>query len=270
MKKWVFIIASVFLLIGAAGCQKSSSQADLLNTPIVSEEVSPQITEHSNDSSTTPATTAGVRYDDSLIEEIYSEEGSYTDEVGNTYQYSYHIPALIADTLDAQTINNEIRQDMGGIVQREMDGMKDGLSLGYLSVSWESYWHGSRVFLVMQSESDFSFTDYKVFSYDFAEGKRVTNEMLLESLGVTQQEFLDGMKKAAERVYTDLYQGISEEERGNMGYQERLAWTLSDENLNMDLMIYLDKDGILSVITPIGSLAGADWYYHIVYPFAEG
>ena len=34
--------------------------------------------------------------------------------------------------------------------------------------------------------------------------------------------------------------------------------------------MYLDKGEVLSAITPIGLLAGADWYYHIVYPFAKG
>ena len=37
-------------------------------------------------------------YDNSLIGELYSEEGSSTDTYGNTWNYSYHIPQILAET----------------------------------------------------------------------------------------------------------------------------------------------------------------------------
>ena len=42
------------------------------------------------------------------------------------------------------------------------------------------------------------------------------------------------------------------------GYQELRSWTLSEQNLNLDLPLYL-SDGILHVIAPIGSIAGAGY-----------
>ena len=37
-------------------------------------------------------------YDDSLIKELYSEEGEYTDGEGNTMAYRYHVPQLVSET----------------------------------------------------------------------------------------------------------------------------------------------------------------------------
>ena len=45
---------------------------------------------------------------------------------------------------------------------------------------------------------------------------------------------------------------------------ERRDWTLSDENINMDVRTYADGDGKLHVVLPIGSIAGADSYEQVL------
>ena len=42
-------------------------------------------------------------------------------------------------------------------------------------------------------------------------------------------------------------------------YAERRAWTLSDENINAEMRLYLDS-GALHMIVPVGSFAGAESY----------
>ena len=42
-------------------------------------------------------------------------------------------------------------------------------------------------------------------------------------------------------------------------YAERRAWTLSDENINAEMRLYLDG-GALHMIVPVGSFAGAESY----------
>jgi hypothetical protein len=284
MKKHISILLIALLLLGMAACQKSGDKTGDNPEPSASEAVSQKDTleekpdfdteldtqeNGSGENSQGSSPENDLVYNDELIKEICSEEGSYTDEVDNTYQYSYHVPALIADTPDAQSINDKLSRIVSERVEGEMSCMKQGVSLTCLSVSWKSYWSGSWVFLVVKEESDWEFDDYTVFCYDFETGKQVTNEEVLKSLGVSQQEFLDAMGEAAEVFYQDFYREIPEEERENFGYNQQLAWTLSDENLNLDLMMYLDEKGALAVITPIGSLAGASWYYHVLYPFAK-
>ena len=54
-----------------------------------------------------------------------------------------------------------------------------------------------------------------------------------------------------------------------MGYYSQLEKTISDENV-AEAVLFIDGLGELEAIMKIYSLAGADWYYHLVTPFAYG
>lgn len=60
---------------------------------------------------------SGKRYDNSLITEAISKEGSFTDEHGQDWDYSYHIPQLADDTADAESINKAIMNILSSDVQ---------------------------------------------------------------------------------------------------------------------------------------------------------
>ena len=51
---------------------------------------------------------SGKRYDDSLITEAISKEGSFHRRIRSDWDYSYHIPQLADDTTDAESINKAI------------------------------------------------------------------------------------------------------------------------------------------------------------------
>ena len=54
-------------------------------------------------------------YDDALLGELYSTEGEYTDENGNTLRYSYHVPQLKSETAAAAALNAEIADRFGAL-----------------------------------------------------------------------------------------------------------------------------------------------------------
>ena len=58
-------------------------------------------------------------YDDSLISELYSEEGEYTDAENNTLAYSYHVPRIMSETAVAAALNDEIADQFGALVQEQ-------------------------------------------------------------------------------------------------------------------------------------------------------
>ena len=73
----------------------------------------------------------------------------------------------------------------------------------------------------------------------------------------------DDEEIALERI---LFNKTGEDASGSMGgvgfiasYAERRAWTLSDENINAEMRLYLDG-GALHMIVPVGSFAGAESY----------
>ena len=93
-------------------------------------------------------------YDDSLISELYSEEGEYTDAENNTLAYSYHVPRIVSETAVAAALNDEIADQFGALVQEQKNMMASRVSLTCLSVTWTSYWNDSLLCLVVRAEMD--------------------------------------------------------------------------------------------------------------------
>ena len=118
-------------------------------------------------------------YDDSLISELYSEEGEYTDAENNTLAYSYHVPRIVSETAVAAALNDEIADQFGALVQEQKNMMASRVSLTCLSVTWTSYWNDSLLCLVVRAEMDGDTSMTETYSYDFFGGKRLMSEDLL-------------------------------------------------------------------------------------------
>ena len=221
-----------------------------------------------SDGWTFPDLSAGRVYDDSLIWEIFYDEGKYTDEFENEWEYSFYTPQLTATTPEAEIINEEIRQNCGDKIFEAYGDMEQHYGLNFYDIHWASYWHDTMVSLVIEMDSNMSFTDYYVCNYDFSMGRSVPNFELLQRFGLTSEEFIPIMKEAALKYYDDMFAEVPDEYKDEF-YNRQREWTGSDENINTNLMMFIDEDGELAVVTPIGSIAGANWYYHIVKPLAQ-
>ncbi len=206
-------------------------------------------------------------YDDSLISELYSEEGEYTDGENNTLSYSYHVPQIVSETAVAAALNAEIADTFGALVQEQLDMMASRASLVCLSVSWESYWSDSLVCLVVRRVMDADCVSYAVYSYDFFGGKRLTSEELLARCGLSAQDFITAARRTAANYFDGTYRDALSSGTGGADFiascAERRAWTLSDENINAEMRLYLDG-GALHMIVPVGSFAGAESYETIL------
>ena len=69
---------------------------------------------------------------ESVKPEVYFTEdkrGTYTDSVGNVYNYSYKIPAFSGGSEDAERINKYFDDALRPIVEDELAAMEDELSL---------------------------------------------------------------------------------------------------------------------------------------------
>lgn len=202
-------------------------------------------------------------YDDSLISELYSEEGEYTDAENNTLAYSYHVPRIVSETAVAAALNDEIADQFGALVQEQKNMMASRVSLTCLSVTWTSYWNDSLLCLVVRAEMDGDTSMTETYSYDFFGGKRLMSEDLLARCELSTQDFITAARRTAANYFDETYRDALS---GSMGgadfiasYAERRAWTLSDENINAEMRLYLDG-GALHMIVPVGSFAGAESY----------
>ena len=200
---------------------------------------------------------AGGHYDDSLLGEVLTQEGEYTDSLGNDYRYSLHVPELRDESAEAQAVNDEIWDIFGGAAEDAIACMESGDSLTVLSVSWTSHWQGSLLSLLVQAEMDADYTVYAAWNYDFQAQERVGNGALLERLDIQPEDYLEALRRSAARFFDGNYQSTAAD---IAAMAELRAKTLSRDNLTEDLPLYLAQDGRLTAIVPVASPAGAEWY----------
>lgn len=208
--------------------------------------------------------TPGAAHALAPIRELYSEEFDYTDGVGNAGHYTYRVPQLLADTDGAADINRDIESRYAPIVREALESQAAGVSLPCLYIAWETYQYGDILSLLVSCGWDFDMNEYSVYLYDTGSGARLTTAELLTALDIDETAFLDAVRQAAAERFDGKYTAVD----GSMqeALAERREWTLSDENVNLDTMAFVDGSGQLHVVLPIGSIAGADAYEEWLTP----
>lgn len=204
-------------------------------------------------------------YCKNAVSELYSAEGTYTDDVGNVESFSYHVPQLNADTPDAQTINEEIADQFAYYVEAQLENMKGGYSLWSWHTNWHSYWHGSKLFLQIETDLNGGLREMGAFGYDFEKNCRVTGEMILKEFGLTEEDYLKNLYEKVQLMFEDMF---SSNPMKDEFYDELLEKTLSE--LSMEQPMFIDGIGQIETIVKIYVPAGAGMQYYLVTPYAYG
>lgn len=209
------------------------------------------------------AETPDASYEAPQITELYNEDFDYTDGVGNSGHYTYRVPQIEADTQGAEAINGAISDEYTPIVNGVLEDVSDKVSLSCFYVAWESYQYENILSLVVSCGWDADVNEYNVYLYDIVSGQQLTTAGLLKALDMEETAFLEAVRRAAAAKFETQYGAIAGGDTDEF-LTERRDWTLSDENINMDVRTYADGDGKLHVVLPIGSIAGADSYEQVL------
>lgn len=199
-----------------------------------------------------------------LIGEASFEQGSYTDGIGNTYSYSFDLPCINADTEGARAINEDIQEFFGGEVETAKSYMEDGTSLVVYSIGFYGEVWEDILTLVICTHNDFAQDYYGIYCYESSTGRWLTTRDVLARKGVSEEDFLDACRMQFRQFFEEEYADIPEESRTQYGYYEALERVDDELYLNMDLQAFPTTGGDIAVAAPIVSLAGADFYYHIL------
>ncbi len=203
-----------------------------------------------------------LSYEAPQIEELYSEDFDYTASWGGSYHLSFHVPQIAADTQGAADINRAIEETYIPIITEEMGYVSDGTQVFTLSITWETYQYNNILSLVVCESGVMEVDHYNVYLYDIASGQQLTTADLLSALNVDDTTFLNALRQAAAERFDGQYNPIPAHSEEFLA--ERREWTLSDENIRMDVPAYADASGTLYVVLPIGSIAGASEYEQIL------
>ena len=223
----------------------------------------PNGTDNNNTQDDHQAETPDASYKAPQVTELYNEDFDYTDGVGNSGHYAYRVPQIEADTQGAEAINKAISDAYTPIVNGVLEDVSDKVSLSCFYVAWESYQYENILSLVVSCGWDADIKSYNVYLYDTASGRQLTTADLLKVLDMGETTFLEAVRKAAADTFDNQYKDISGSDFDEF-LTERRDWTLSDENISMDVRTYADGDGKLHVVLPIGSIAGADSYEQVL------
>ena len=199
------------------------------------------------------------------VTELYSTEGTYTDDVGNIETYSYHVPQLNADSTDAKEINQEISDHFAYYVEAQLENMEGGYSLWSWHTSWHSYWHGSKLFLLIETDLNGGLHEIGAYGYDFENNCRVTGDMVLRELGLTEADYLMNLREKVELMFEEMF---SSSPMKDAFYDELLERTLNE--LSMEQPMFIDGAGQIETIVKIYVPAGAGYQFYLVTPYAYG
>ena len=257
------------LTLGLAGCGEGSRAEDGTAGPTAAGQTETQApTQRQTEPPTEAPTEAqetepAVVYNDDWITESYAIDGTYDDDVGNTWNYSIHVPQLRDESAEAQRINQEIRTNY----QRQIDSLQESLDTGTSltagQVAWESRWNGSLLSLVIVNRGPTGSDYYEVYHYDFDQKTALTGSQVLARFGVEEGPFLENLRRGAAQAFDQIYDVFS----GGVGeYENRFlpgarAWTLRNVPQSADDVTFCPEgDSQFTAYIAIGSIAGASQY----------
>ncbi len=191
------------------------------------------------------------------IVESYFEMGSYTDQYGNEYSYYYSLPNFYeSGHRDLKRINQLIDGFYWPIIETELNAMEVGEFLTYDYVDWQSACYNGILFFHVFAYT-YDWEEHAVFYIDLETMEELSPEEMLERMGIGEDEFVETARVRAEDIFVSYFSEIPEEDRDAYGYYECLEDTLSDDNINLDIPIFVDNRGDITVYLPICSMAGS-------------
>ena len=202
----------------------------------------------------------------SYLYNSYHRTGQYTDQYGTEYSYRYALPQFYGYSEAVTEVNQTLTDTFFPFIEMEEAAMEAGEFLSYDTVNWEAEIFEGVLYLHIYAVS-FNWEEHAAFYLDVATGDFLDTEQVLDRLLIDPGYFLQAVKDGAEEVFLELHKEIPKEDREKYGYYDMLQWTVSQEAVNFDLPIFVDRCGSIAVYAKIGTLAGAGIMWEILRPF---
>ena len=199
-----------------------------------------------------------------LVTDAYTE--TYMDEYAT---YEWRIPKILLSSDDVLRINSEIWENvyMNGVqLNHEAIARKNPfLEKNEIEYDWAvnenilSLWIHTNV-------DQYSWDEYWVYNVDIMTGEEMSRESLLQAYGITTDEYYE----RAIQVLGSYYWSNWEQDNENFYNQNFVDWfnqglnnTISKGNIN-EAFPFINEQGELCLAAPVYSLAGAEYYWHIL------
>ena len=189
---------------------------------------------------------------------VIDESGSYTDSVGNNYEYSYKLPAFSGGSEDAERINKRLDAALRPIIEGELEAMKGGVSLMAGSALCDVYENGDITSVLVSVCYPNDYVEYYTASMNIREGREMNNKDLAAILGVEEYALPDALRAAAAAAVQELYAGYGELSGEGFadvnGFFEKTMAKIGSDEWNPTL--FINGEGKLCMICEVMSPVG--------------
>ena len=185
----IFLFAAI-LAAFLMGCSPLLPVSPSGETAVPSEPSAPPAT-------TAPTEEPAPTFDDSVLGEAYTNEGTFTDAWGSEWSYSLHLPRLLLDTPAAEELNSKIHRDLFGFVTAMETAIAQNTPAELCAVRWERVWTDSIVSLAVIVEYAEGTSHYYIYHFDCANGIELDSAHMLRRLGISMDDYTAAVRRAA-------------------------------------------------------------------------
>ncbi len=200
----------------------------------------------------------------SYLSEAYGAEGYHQAYDGSEYSYLYCLPQIMAQSKTAEEINWQIRDLYSDRIEESLMAIDEGAPISLYSVMWD-YCYVDTILAVTVHAYGENYESHRTFYYEVATDTQLYARDVVERLQLDEQAYLEGVRAAVEQVFELYHADLSEADRQALGYEEGKAWTLSDDNINLDNCLIVDTSGNVRVYVQMETVYGI--YWECVDPF---
>ena len=127
-----------------------------------------------------------------------------------------------------------------------------------ISYKWTLY--GDILSLIIPLQFDADMVEYNVYVLDLKKDKLLTKKDLLAELNIDEADYEQDARDTMDACFYSLYGSFKDtDDYYDVVYNE----TIASENV-AEALPYIDENGTLGAVAKIYSMAGANYYYHMV------
>ena len=199
------------------------------------------------------------------ITDQFTLEKTIRYEYGSAQKLTIHVPQLVCDSPDAESINNELAamyaaeyRDYESYPQAEVS-QDEWCPQTY--IDWDAYWYGDCVSLVVRSYYGGTDPIYtQGWCFDFAAGHKLSVTELLMRMGLDPDETQLAVYRAAIQTFDRnmVQQEYYDSLRENGMLSGMRADTLRDNGLE-NLTVLLENENTVTLVAGYHTTAGSGW-----------
>lgn len=184
---------------------------------------------------------------------IVTESGSYTDNVGNTYRYSYETPEGWESKGKLHDMIEDAFWDLTKLLRQERESREAGLSLTVGSVHTFCTVNGTYLSIVSQVDYLTDYVEYYTFNYDIKGQDALSVKELCAFAGLTEGAFRELAVEKAGTFLRERYALSETDLAADPGYLETAGRINSPD---YEPSLYLAEGGALVWVADIDTPTG--------------